>query len=250
MKKKLIKGFVIAFLAITAVLTVSITSVSARSVYDEYSNETVNLELDEELPFTLEEMLTYAILDEYMAQAEYLAIIEEFGEIRPFVNIVQAEAYHIELLLPLFEAYGIVVPENTAALDTVLPESITSALATGITAEEANIAMYNVFLAQADLPDDVRLVFEQLVSASRSHLAAFSQDRYSYIDNDFVNQIKNQFKKNFGEDKALCDDQGNSVQNQNNDSQGNGNNGNNGGQGGNGGSGGNGNGGSGGNGGR
>ena len=41
MKKKLIKGLVIAGLAVTAVLTISLTSVNAASVYDEYSLETV-----------------------------------------------------------------------------------------------------------------------------------------------------------------------------------------------------------------
>ncbi|XMB72640.1 DUF2202 domain-containing protein [Mycoplasmatota bacterium WC30] len=240
MKKNIIKGFVIAFLAVTAVLTVSLTSVSAKSVYSEYSNETVNLEFDDEVTYTLEEMLTYAILDEYLAQAEYLAIIEEFGEISPFVNIVKAEANHIELLLPLFEAYGIELPENTASLNTLLPESITSALSTGIAAEEANIDMYIAFLAQDNLPDDVRLVFEQLVNASINHLAAFSKDRYSYIGEDFINKIKNQYKKQSGEKNALCDEQGNSVQNQNSGPQGNGNNG---GQGRNGGQGGSGNGG-------
>jgi hypothetical protein len=127
--------------------------------------------------YTLEEMLTYAIQDEYLAQATYDAIIDAYGNVRPFSKIVLAEQTHIDLLLPLFDAYGIEVPVNDAAQYVVLPDSISSALATGVEAEIANIELYDVFLAQTDLPDDVRTVFEYLQSASENHLQAFSRDR-------------------------------------------------------------------------
>ena len=132
-----------------------------------------------------------------MAQAEYQAIIGTFGEVRPFTNIVVAEQTHIDLLLPLFAEYGYTVPANDAAANVVIPDSITSALATGIQAEEANIAMYQVFLAQDNLPDNVRAAFEYLVNASQNHLNAFSNDHYAYYGEDMMNQIKNQFKKMF-----------------------------------------------------
>lgn len=210
MKKNLLKGLVVAGLAITAVLTVSLTSVNAQSVYEDYSLETYSetYELDSE--FSLEGMLQYAILDEYMAQAEYQAIIATFGDVMPFVKIVEAEQTHINLLLPLFEAYGFEVPENEAASNVVIPESITSALATGVEAEEANIAMYEAFLAQDNLPDDVREVFSALKVASEHHLKAFSKDRYSYYGEDMMSQIKNQWKKLFGGENGS----GNGTQNQ------------------------------------
>jgi hypothetical protein len=198
MKRNLLKGLVIAGLAITAILTVSLTSVNAKSVYEEYSLETFNETYEVESEFSLEEMLQYAINDEYMAQAEYEAIIATFGEVMPFVKIVEAEQTHIDLLLPLFETYGFAVPANEAAANVIIPESITSALATGVDAEQANIAMYETFLAQDNLPDDVRDVFVSLVVASEHHLRAFSQDRYSYYGEDMMNQIKNQWQKHFG----------------------------------------------------
>ena len=113
----------------------------------------------------------------------------------PFVRIVDAEETHINMLLPLFETYGFEVPADNSSEFIVIPESITSALATGVEAEEQNIAMYVYFLAQDDLPDDVRSVFEYLMQASEQHLSAFSNDRFSYIGTDALNQIKNQFKK-------------------------------------------------------
>ena len=191
MKNKIFKGLVAASFAIAAVFTVSLTSVSAQSVYEEYSTDTL---VEGLTSYTLEEMLTYALLDEYMAKAEYEAIIETFGEIKPFANILLAEQTHIDLLLPLFEAYGFVLPENNAVESVVIPDSITSALATGVEAEENNIAMYEAFLAQDNLPEDVRAVFEYLIASSEHHLAAFSKDRYSYVGTDMMNQFKKAFK--------------------------------------------------------
>jgi hypothetical protein len=124
--------------------------------------------------FTLEEMLDYAIEDEYLAKAEYESIMETYGEQRPFSNILEAEKTHIELLLPLFAAYGINVPLDTATDYVVIPDSIEEALEVGVQAEIDNIAMYEKFLA-GDLPEDVREVFEDLQNASKSHLTAFQR---------------------------------------------------------------------------
>lgn len=121
---------------------------------------------------TLEEMLTYAIQDEYMARAEYDAIIAEYGSVTPFTNIIGAEESHISQLLPLFEAYGFNAPADDAAERVVLPASLEEAYQAGVDAEIANIAMYEGFLAQ-DIPADVSTVFQNLLSGSQSHLRAF-----------------------------------------------------------------------------
>lgn len=126
--------------------------------------------------YTLEQMLTYAIQDEYAAQAEYEKILAAYGEDNAFGNIVGAEGTHIALLQTLFTTYGFALPMNNAANTVTLPESLDTAYVTGIAAENANIAMYNAFLAQNDLPADVRAAFTALQSASQSHLSAFTQN--------------------------------------------------------------------------
>lgn len=126
--------------------------------------------------YTLEQMLTYAMEDEYMAQAEYAAIIAEYGDNAPFANIINAEQTHIDLLTPLFAAYGLTLPENTATAKVTLPASLQEAYATGMAVENTNIAMYDAFLTQSDLPQDVRDVFEALKNASDNHLAAFTRN--------------------------------------------------------------------------
>ncbi len=117
-------------------------------------------------------MLTYAIQDERLARAEYQAIIGRLGTVRPFSNIIRAEATHIGYLEDLFAAHKITVPaDGTPA--RAAPRDLITALEAGRQAEIDNIAMYDRFLAR-QLPADVRQVFEQLKAASQNHLRAFT----------------------------------------------------------------------------
>ncbi len=123
---------------------------------------------------TIEQMLVYAIQDEYMARQEYESIMDEFGEQRPFSNIINAEVTHIQWLKELFDKYGYSIPEDTAAQYVVLPASIEEAMEVGVQAEINNIAMYEKFMEE-DLPDDIMDVFIELRDASQNHLAAFEK---------------------------------------------------------------------------
>lgn len=122
----------------------------------------------------LEQMLVYAIQDEYLAKAEYEHLINELDAGTPFTNIIKAEENHISMLVPLFETYGFEVPEDTSADHIISVGSITQALEAGVQAEIDNIAMYENFL-ETDIPDDVRTIFIQLRDASKSHLTAFER---------------------------------------------------------------------------
>ncbi len=124
--------------------------------------------------YTLEEMLTYAIQDEYAAKAEYDAIITAFNTARPYTNITKAESTHISLLAPLFETYGYEIPVNDASKFVALPATLAETYPIGVEAEINNIAMYEAFLKQ-DLPADVASVFAYLQNASENHLSAFEK---------------------------------------------------------------------------
>ena len=121
---------------------------------------------------SLADMLTYAIQDESVARAEYDLILNDFGNVRPFSNIIRAEQTHIDALLPLFDIYGISASADDGASRAASAGSLTEAYQAGVDAEVNNIAMYETFLDQ-DLPSDVRIVFESLMHASENHLRAF-----------------------------------------------------------------------------
>ncbi len=121
---------------------------------------------------TLADMLTYALQDERIARAEYGVILERFGSVRPFANIIRAEESHIGYLLDLFADHKLAVPADDTAKPAA-PQTFATAVEAGRQAEVDNIAMYDRFLAR-DLPVDVREVFEQLKAASQNHLRAFT----------------------------------------------------------------------------
>ena len=107
--------------------------------------------LDTEI-LSLEAMLMYSIQDEYSAFAEYEYILTNFNITKPFSNIINAEASHIEMLLPLFDTYELQVPYNDAENHLLLVVDLVDTFRTGVIAEILNIDMYNLFLEQ-DLPD-------------------------------------------------------------------------------------------------
>ena len=138
--------------------------------------------------YTTEQMLTYAIQDEYMALAEYQAIIAKFGASRPFTSLIQAEQRHIDLLKPLFAAYGVAVPENDAAGRVTAPDTLAEAYEAGLKAENDSIAMYNTFLAQS-LPADIQAVITSLKDASANHLSSFERKSSGQTGNGQGNRM-------------------------------------------------------------
>ncbi|MGB5472659.1 MAG: DUF2202 domain-containing protein [Gammaproteobacteria bacterium] len=121
-------------------------------------------------------VLVEAINDEYKARAMYHLVISKFGEIRPFMNIVEAEGRHIQALLPLFDKYGIPVPEDDWVLRVEAPASVLEACQAGVQAEIDNADMYERLLESTKQYPDVQLVLRQLQKASReNHLPAFQR---------------------------------------------------------------------------
>lgn len=127
----------------------------------------------------IEDMLEYAIQDEFLARAEYLAIMNRFGEIRPFSNIVKAEETHIAWLTEAYRDRDLAAPADKAASYVSVPATTREALQAGIQAEIENIAMYDSFLSSELLsrPENAtpRSLFARLRDASQNHLSAFRQ---------------------------------------------------------------------------
>ncbi|MDH7484187.1 MAG: hypothetical protein QHH01_06135 [Spirochaetales bacterium] len=133
---------------------------------------------------TVEAMLTYAIQDEYLARAEYIAIMAKFGQIPPYSNIKEAEEQHIQWLTQMFATLKLTVPVDKAAQYIHAPATLKEAAQAGVQAEIDNIAMYERFLAQPVLKDPryaaVVELFTRLRDASRNHLEAFQRQLAKY----------------------------------------------------------------------
>jgi len=117
--------------------------------------------------------LTEALADEYKARATYRQVIDEFGPIRPFINIVEAEDRHASALLRQFERLGAMPPDDEWAGKVDPPASIRAACEAAVAGEIENAEMYDRLLKVIDDPL-VREVMLNLREASQNrHLPAF-----------------------------------------------------------------------------
>ncbi|PQA89527.1 ferritin-like domain-containing protein [Hyphococcus luteus] len=117
--------------------------------------------------------MTEAIEDEYKAQAAYEAVIEKFGLVRPFINIVDAEARHADALRRQFERLGASPPADQWKGKARAPATLREACEQAVAGEVENAAMYDRLLAQVE-DQAVRQVLFNLKDASQSrHLPAF-----------------------------------------------------------------------------
>lgn len=124
----------------------------------------------------LKEALTEALEDEYKARATYQLVLQKFGKIRPFVNILQSEERHIQALFSLFQNYQIPIPVDTWKDRVETPDSVLSACEAGVQAEIENGEMYQQLLAITEAYPDVQRVFLNLQRASQeNHLRAFQR---------------------------------------------------------------------------
>ncbi len=121
----------------------------------------------------LHQALQMSLYDEFRAQAAYRRVLETFGDVAPFTQIVHAETQHIAALLPLFYRYQVPLPHNDWYPYVIPAPTLADNCAGGVAAEIQNAAMYTHLLAFAP-PPDVAHVFTSLLSASSMrHLPAF-----------------------------------------------------------------------------
>ncbi len=117
--------------------------------------------------------LVAALDDEYQARATFAQVIEDFGNVRPFSNIVDAEDRHARALINVFERYDIPVPADTWPGRAPRYDSLQAACEAGVTAEIANAALYDELLAGTERAD-ISEVYRNLREASQQrHLPAF-----------------------------------------------------------------------------
>lgn len=113
--------------------------------------------------------------DEYKSRETYAQVIRDFGDVRPFVNIVEAEARHASALINLFEKYGVSPPANRWAGKAPRFSSVHEACVAGIQGEIENVAIYDRALKSTQRPD-ILAVYQALRSASQDrHLPAFQR---------------------------------------------------------------------------
>jgi len=114
------------------------------------------------------------IQDEFRAELIYQSVLDDFGSVLPFKNIINAEVRHSEAIALLYVTRGLPVPESRWASNEIPSfSSITAACQAGVVAEIENIEIYDRYF-DLPFPEDVRKVFTNNRAASlERHLPAF-----------------------------------------------------------------------------
>lgn len=116
-----------------------------------------------------------ALDDEYQSWSTYDQVIRDFGEVRPFINIRDAEARHIEALSRLFLRYNVPMPENPWFAKVERYSSVPAACKASVAAEVANGELYER-LFKTELRPEIVSVLRRLQDASlERHLPAFQR---------------------------------------------------------------------------
>jgi len=143
----------------------------------------------------LHQIIRIAIYDEYHAYETYKKVIETFGPVQPFANIMQAEINHFEALSKLAKKYEVPLPVNDWEDKIEAPSSLLEASEVGVAAEIDNIRMYDRLIEYAKEYSDVLDLMQRLQAASyNNHLPAFRQSvaKYSHESVD-LKSIYEQF---------------------------------------------------------
>lgn len=168
--KKLAKTMLVLFMVVIGGMVFALDTGTSQMLYG-------NAAAKADTSLTVSDMLTYAIQDEYLARAEYDAIMGKFGTIQPFSNIIKAENTHISWLEEAFKNYKLSIPKDEAKAYIHVPATLKETYEAGVQAEIDNIAMYERFLASPLIQDskynDLKVLFTNLRDASKNHLEAF-----------------------------------------------------------------------------
>jgi len=121
----------------------------------------------------LNQTLRIAAYDEYHAYEVHKKVIEKFGNVNPFANIIVAEQNHINATMAFLKKYSVEAPINDWADKIEIPDTLIECCEVGVAAEIDNIKMYDNLLSYTQ-QDDIKDMFFRLQAASfNNHLPAF-----------------------------------------------------------------------------
>ena len=131
--------------------------------------------VDGPVPAEVVAVITAGIVDEWHAYAVYAAVIDQFGAVRPFTNIQQAEAKHADAWATIFERYDVPLPTQPI-LEAPEFASLAEACAVAAEAEVANMDLYDKMLTDlADYPDALQVATALRAASADKHLPAFER---------------------------------------------------------------------------
>ncbi len=149
-------------------------------------SQRVDLSFDEPV---LNQTLRIAAYDEYHAYEVYKKVIEKFGNVNPFANIIVAEQNHINATLSFLQKYDVEPPINDWEDKIEIPDTLIECCEVGVAAEIDNIKMYDNLLSYTKQTDIQDMFFRLQAASFNNHLPAFRSCVSSHYSSqgEFVN---------------------------------------------------------------
>ncbi len=124
----------------------------------------------------VKDALSKALDNEYKLQSYYQAVINKFGDKRPFSMIIGAEDQHVAVITSLDEKYGVSPIANQWSGNLPSISTFQNACQTSASYEQSTISLLNGLLPQVSSYPDITQVFTNIKEASQnSHLPAFEK---------------------------------------------------------------------------
>ena len=121
----------------------------------------------------LDQTLRIAAYDKYHAYETYKKVIEKFGPVNPFANIIEAEQNHINATQAFLQKYSVEPPINDWAEKIEIPDTLIECCEVGVAAEIDNIKMYDNLLLYTKQSDIQDMFFRLQAASFNNHLPAF-----------------------------------------------------------------------------
>jgi hypothetical protein len=119
------------------------------------------------------EGLVRAIEEEFGAQALYQSMLDKFGNVTPFNDIVLSEARHASVLINQAQKYGIPVPEIPSSEGLPAIETVAEACQAGVDAEIADAELYDELMSFTTNSALIQVYTNLQKAPLDSHLPAF-----------------------------------------------------------------------------
>lgn len=140
-------------------------------------------------------LLTDALTSEREAIALYTAIIDEYGSVQPFTNLLEAALNHERAIERLFDYYGLLVPPETT-VTAEAPDTLELALNGALTLERAQEDLYANFLSLTD-DSHTEAVVTQILKSSTVHIESVQSclDSVCPVDQSLQTRSRTQISK-------------------------------------------------------
>lgn len=120
---------------------------------------------------TLESMLKYALQDEYLQRARYEYVEKKYRGEKNLTSMMKDENVHVYRMTALLSKYKVnIPPDKSNEYFFKFPKSLEDAYALLVKSESDSLAMYEKFLEQPELPEELKEIFNKQIEESKTHL--------------------------------------------------------------------------------